>query len=250
MPLRTLTREWTCNLGTFPGWESNLQPFGAQQDAPTNWDMWPGPRPFLWHQNQRDRKTDREMERNKKRHRNLGVKLFMYIFDHWSSQHGKTRIYWNSLYIFVWYWTFWITYRRMWSSQYLESEDFNSFLLEWFQRKYFKSSLCNHRTIKGSMLFPTACQAHPLIYPTGASNLTSYMPILCFQPCGPNLCCLYPHYNLSVGYSWPPPFIHLAILLVPNPTGNFSSVPFLLSISCHTLIQSVLTPIYMVAEAS
>ena len=34
----TPTRDWTQNLGMCPDWESNLQPFGVRDDAPTNWD--------------------------------------------------------------------------------------------------------------------------------------------------------------------------------------------------------------------
>ena len=33
----------TCNAGTCPDWESNLQPFGVQYNAPTNCAPWPRP---------------------------------------------------------------------------------------------------------------------------------------------------------------------------------------------------------------
>ena len=32
----------TCDLGICPDWESNPQPFGVQDDAPTSWAMQPG----------------------------------------------------------------------------------------------------------------------------------------------------------------------------------------------------------------
>ena len=38
LPLvHTPTRDQTHSLGMCPDWESNLQPFGLQDDAPTNW---------------------------------------------------------------------------------------------------------------------------------------------------------------------------------------------------------------------
>ena len=36
-PIRTPTRDQTCNLGICPDWDSNPQPFGVKDEAPTNW---------------------------------------------------------------------------------------------------------------------------------------------------------------------------------------------------------------------
>ena len=35
-PVRAPAGDRTCNLGMCPDWESNLQPFGAQDDPPIN----------------------------------------------------------------------------------------------------------------------------------------------------------------------------------------------------------------------
>ena len=35
-PVYALTRDCTHNLGMFPDWGSNLQPFGVQEDAPAD----------------------------------------------------------------------------------------------------------------------------------------------------------------------------------------------------------------------
>ena len=37
-----LTRDQTLNLGMFPNQKLNPQPFGVQENAPTNWATWPG----------------------------------------------------------------------------------------------------------------------------------------------------------------------------------------------------------------
>ena len=42
------TRDGTCNLGMCPDWESNLQTFGAWDDAPVNWATLPGAKVFLF----------------------------------------------------------------------------------------------------------------------------------------------------------------------------------------------------------
>ena len=41
LPIRSPTRDQTCNLGMCPDWESNPQTFGVWDDAPTNWATWP-----------------------------------------------------------------------------------------------------------------------------------------------------------------------------------------------------------------
>ena len=41
-PACSWTRDQTCNLGMYYDWELNTQPFGAGDDAPTNWATWPG----------------------------------------------------------------------------------------------------------------------------------------------------------------------------------------------------------------
>ena len=42
LPVHALTRNWTHNLGMCPDQELNLQPFGVQDNAPTNSATWPG----------------------------------------------------------------------------------------------------------------------------------------------------------------------------------------------------------------
>ena len=41
-PVCAPTGNWTCKPGMCPDRELNLQPFGAQEDAPTNGATWPG----------------------------------------------------------------------------------------------------------------------------------------------------------------------------------------------------------------
>ena len=41
-PIRAPTRDWTWNLGMCPDQESNPQPFGVQDDTPTNRATQPG----------------------------------------------------------------------------------------------------------------------------------------------------------------------------------------------------------------
>ena len=41
------TGDWTCNLSMCPDQGSNPQDFGTQDDAPTNWAIWPGLGPFF-----------------------------------------------------------------------------------------------------------------------------------------------------------------------------------------------------------
>ena len=36
-PVSAPIGDQTCNLGMYPDWESNLQPFGTQDNVPTNW---------------------------------------------------------------------------------------------------------------------------------------------------------------------------------------------------------------------
>ena len=46
-PINALTRDQTHNLGMCPDWESNLKPFGVQNNAPANWATSQGkPVPF------------------------------------------------------------------------------------------------------------------------------------------------------------------------------------------------------------
>ena len=46
-PACSPTRDLTCNLGMCPDQESNLQPFGIWDNAPTNWATWPGQKLFF-----------------------------------------------------------------------------------------------------------------------------------------------------------------------------------------------------------
>ena len=41
-PVYALTGDWTYNLDMCPDWYSNLQHFGAEEDAPANWVTCPG----------------------------------------------------------------------------------------------------------------------------------------------------------------------------------------------------------------
>ena len=41
-PMCTPTGYWTHNLGMCPEWDSNLQPFGVQDNVPINWATQPG----------------------------------------------------------------------------------------------------------------------------------------------------------------------------------------------------------------
>ena len=36
-PVCAPTKGQSCNLGVLPDWESNPQPFGVQDEAPTHW---------------------------------------------------------------------------------------------------------------------------------------------------------------------------------------------------------------------